>query len=44
MARNENQVGILEERVGQMEQRGQYAPRGGVSGTLAGTLHVRCQV
>ena len=42
MARNENQVGIIEERVGQLEQQGHYAARGGVSGTLSGTFLVRC--
>ena len=47
MARNENEVGNIKERVTQLEQRGGYAARGGLSGTifhtlsctLSGTLH-----
>ncbi len=38
MARNENQVGNIEERVAQLEQYGQHATRGGLSGTILHTL------
>ena len=38
MAKNENQVANVEERVVQQEQHGGYAAHGGLSGTSLHTL------